>query len=277
MKPSLLLIFFWISLLLLIGTGCNTVFPQSLPPAITQENPTGTSLPTSSSTPVLPTITSTPTPNPSPTRTKTVTPSPTETITPTVTPSPVPTYTKLRAKVIIEQAVCHYGPGAPYLYKYGVYKGSNIEVLRRVIGSNYVEIQAIGGSNRCWVRADYLEFKGDWQTLEPVSAWEVKLPISPYYPSPGGITARREGNEVIVSWNPLLLRAGDDSEQTPYIVEAWVCIKGQMVFKPVGTYQTSVRIPDEPGCSEPSYATFIAAEKHGYTPRVEIPIPPQSP
>ncbi|BAJ63290.1 hypothetical protein [Anaerolinea thermophila] len=256
---------------IILFTGCHA---QGVTPVLqVSETPTLTS------TPNPPTSTHTPTVTASPSATPTVTPSPSATVTatPTFTPSPIPTYTKLRAKVIIDQAVCHYGPGAPYLYKYGVYKGSNIEVLRRVIGSNYVEIQAIGGSNRCWVRADYLEFKGDWLTLEPVSAWDVKLPISPYYPSPGGVTAKREGNEIIVSWNPLLLRAGDDSEQTPYIIEAWICVHGEMIFKPFGTYQTSVRIPDEPGCSEASYATFIAAEKHGYTPRVEVPIPPHTP
>ena len=230
--------------------------------------------PTVSSTPV-PSATMTPEP------TFTLTPSPTLTITPTAIPTltdtptatPIPTYVKLRGKVIIDQAVCHYGPGAPYLYKYGVYKDSNLEILRRVEGGNYIEIQAIGGNNPCWVRIDYLDIKGDPADLEPVSAWDVKLPYSPYYAPPSGVSARRDGDQVTVFWHPLILRAGDDFEQVPYIVEAWVCQDGQMVFVPASTYQTAAEIVDEPGCSGTSHATFIAAEKHGYTRRVEVPWP----
>jgi hypothetical protein len=175
--------------------------------------------------------------------------------------------------VTIQQAVCHYGPGAPYLYKYGVYQGSNLELLRRVEGGNYVEIQAIGGNNPCWVRVDYFEIKGSWLDLQPVRFDQIKLPITPYYASPGGVSARRDGSTVTVFWNPLGLNAGDSSEQTPYIVEAWVCQGGTNIFVPTGTDQTAVRIVDEAGCAEPSYAYFIAAEKHGYTPRVKVPWP----
>jgi hypothetical protein len=180
---------------------------------------------------------------------------------------------KLRGKVIIDQAVCHYGPGAPYLYKYGVYKDSNLEILRRETLSNYIEVQAIGGSNPCWVRTDYFEIKGDLASVEPVSADEVKLPLSPYYPPLTGVSARRDGDSVTVFWNALGLRAGDDSEQTPYIVEAWVCQNQQMVFIPAGTGQTALKITDEPGCAEPSHGYVIAAEKHGYTRRVAVPWP----
>ncbi|MBE0697527.1 MAG: hypothetical protein IH586_11455 [Anaerolineaceae bacterium] len=201
--------------------------------------------------------------------TATSTPVPTQT--PTATP--IPTYIKLRGEVIIEQAICHYGPGAPYLYKYGVYKGSNLEIIRRLEGGNYLEIQAIGGNNPCWVRMDYFKIKGDLASVQPVHIDDVRLPISPYYASPGGVSARRDGNVVTVFWNPLVLRAGDDSEQTPYIVEAWVCQAGQMVFVPTGTFQVAVKVTDEPGCTSPSHAWFIAAEKHGYTRRVGVPWP----
>lgn len=213
-----------------------------------------------------------------PISTATAAPSPTVTAAPTATatipPTAVPTYVeKLRGKVIVDQAVCHYGPGAPYLYKYGVYRDSNLELLRRSEGGNYVEIQAIGGNNPCWVRVDYFEIKGDWLDLQPVRFDAVRIPISPYYASPGGASARRDGNEVTVFWNALNLRAGDDSLQTPYIVEAWVCQNGQNVFVPAGSWGGAVTIVDEPGCAEPSYGYFIAAEKHGYTGRVAVPWP----
>ncbi|MDX9865946.1 MAG: hypothetical protein RBT34_14180 [Anaerolineaceae bacterium] len=229
----------------------------------------------------LPTETPLPSSTPEPTSTATVTatliPMPTETPTPTptLTPTftPVPTYVVLRGKVIIAQAVCHYGPGKPYLYKYGVYEGSNLEIISRVVGSNYVEIQAIGGNNPCWVREDYFEIKGDLKDVKPVNAEDVALPWSPYYGPVAVLSAERNGNEVTVAWSPLVLRAGDDSEQVPYILEAWVCRDGEFIFDPVGSYLTKVTIIDEPGCEETSRARVVAAEKHGYTRPVEVPWP----
>lgn len=209
----------------------------------------------------------------------TETPQPTRTVTPTLVPtrtptaSVEPTYQVLRGKVIIAQAVCHYGPGKPYLYKYGVYEGSNLEIISRVVGSNYVEVQAIGGNNPCWVREDYFEIKGDVNTLKPVHAEDFELPWSPYYGPVSVNTVERQGDEVRVSWSPLILRAGDDSEQVPYILEAWVCRDGEFIFEPIGSWQPWATVVDEPGCAERSHARVVAAEKHGYTRPVEVPWP----
>ncbi len=238
--------------------------PQAVQPITAVET-----TPTSTPQTLTPTLTLLPSISPSPSSTSTITP----TFTPIFTATSQPTYVKLRGKVTIAQAVCHYGPGAPYLYKYGVYAGSNLEIIRRVEGGNYIEIQAIGGNNPCWVRADYLDIRGDVNELQPVHPFEVKLPISPYYAPPAWVRAERNGDEVTVTWAALNLRAGDDSEQTPYIVEAWVCQGGQMVFQPVGSYWTQVTLRDEAGCGEVSRARLIAAEKHGYTRPLEIEWP----
>lgn len=204
--------------------------------------------------------------------TATITVAPTETITETA--APTATFTKLRGEVIIDQAVCHYGPGAPYLYKYGVYKGSNLEIIARDEPGVYVEIQAIGGNNPCWVKAEYLDIKGSLESLELIPAEEVPLPWSPYYAPPSAVSARRDGNQVTVFWSPLQLRPGDDSEQVPYVIEAWVCQNGKVTFTPLGAYETALKITDEAGCIEPSHGRLLAAEKHGYTRPLIIPWPP---
>jgi hypothetical protein len=229
--------------------------------------PTDTAMATS-------TITEIPTSTPTASYTPTETPTLTETPTPTFTP--IPTYVVLRGKVIIDQAVCHYGPGAPYLYKYGVYKDSNMEIVgRESTTGEYIEVQAIGGDNRCWVKAEYYDIQGDIKMVQPVDAETYPHPQSPYYGPLTGVSAVRSGDQVTVSWNALVLRAGDDSLQTPYIVEAWVCQNGQFIFVPAGSWTTSVTILDEPGCSQSSHARVIAAEKHGYTNWVAVPWPPQ--
>lgn len=254
-------------------SACGLTTPPAAtgtPPILTSATPA----PATATNTVVPKPTDTftftpPTQTLSPTPTATGTPSPTETSTAT----PVPTYVKLRGKVLVDQAVCHYGPGAPYLYKYGVYKGSNLEIIARAEPGEYIEIQAIGGNNPCWVNPKYMEIKGDLMTVQPIDPINAKLPMSPYYAPPTRYSAAREGNKVTVFWSPLVLRAGDNSEQIPYIVEAWVCKDGQIIFHPYGTYQFAVEVEDQPGCAAPSHARLIAAEKHGYTRPVEIPWP----
>lgn len=250
-------------------TACTLPgFPQpSAPPAAPSHTPS-LPPPASSTPPPAPTAAPTHTLTPQPTLTLTLTPAPTATFT------PIPTYVVLRGKVIVDQAVCHYGPGAPYLFKYAVIGGSNLEVISRVEGGDYLEVQAIGGNNPCWVNAKYMQVEGDLANVKPVPADQVKLPPSPYYAPPASVSATRQNDQVTVIWSPLALRPGDDSEQYPYILEAWLCQAGQTVFTPLGTYQTALAVADEPGCTQPSRARLLAAEKHGYTRPLEVPWPP---
>jgi len=115
-----------------------------------------------------------------------------------------------------------------------------------------------------------MDVKGEVLSVAPAF---IPLPPSPYYGPPTGVSAVREGNKVTVFWNPISLKAGDDSGQFPYVVEAWVCQHGRLTFTPLGTYQTAIEIIDEPGCSQPSHGQLRGAEKHGYTIPVEIPWP----
>jgi len=140
--------------------------------------------------------------------------------------------------------------------------------------STWVFVQAIGGNNPCWVNAKFMQIKGDVMSVAPIDPEDVLLPQSPYYSPPPGVSSTRNGNEVSIFWNGITLRAGDDSEQYPYLIEVWVCQAGQLVFTPIGSNFTAVTIADDPGCSEPSHGRVYAVEKHGYTKWVEIPWPP---
>jgi hypothetical protein len=83
----------------------------------------------------------------------------------------------------------------------------------------------------------------------------------------------RDGSMVIISWNSLQLRAGDDSLQYPYLVEAWLCQDGQVSFFPIGSWDTILTVQDDPGCDEASHARVYGVEKHGYTAWVNVPWP----
>jgi hypothetical protein len=212
----------------------------------------------------------------------TPTDAPTERAFPTPTPTPTHTstpqhmsYAVLRGKVIVDGRLsCRFGPGPMYLYKFSFAGGASIEIVGRMEYSRWVLVRAIGGTNRCWVNggARFLEIEGDLMSVRPVDP-HIVLARSPYYGAMGGVGALRNGNVVTVRWGGITLRAGDDSEQTPYVVEAWVCRNGEFVFSPVGSYGFSAEIIDEPGCSEQSHARVAAAEKHGYTPWVDLDWP----
>jgi hypothetical protein len=221
-------------------------------------------------TPTKPTDTATLLP---PSETATSTPNTTPTPTPSATPTPTiqPTYAFLRANVIPERLSCRFGPGVMYLFEFSVY--GKIEVIGRMEGSSWVLVRAIGGKNSCWVNGDYLELLGEKAVLEPKDP-HVVLPWSPYYGPLTGVSAVREGDTVTVFWDPLYLRAGDDSLQVPYVVEAWVCQDGEFVFSPVGAYVLAAEVRDEPGCEEESHGRVFAAEKHGYTQWIKIKWPP---
>jgi len=248
--------------LMFTAAACNLVsaFTQSTvePVATTTSTPVVTQTAV-----ILPTATA----SPSPTRLPTATPVPTQT--PTLTPTPIPTYTVLRGQVLV-RSNCRYGPGAVYLYKYGLVPGSNLDVIGRTDQGSWILVQAIGGNNPCWVKASLMEVKGDVMNVQPTY---IPLPPSPYYRPPSGVSAVRDGDEVTISWNPISLRAGDDQASPSYVVEAWVCVAGKLVFTPFGSYVPVVSVQDQPGCSEPSHARLFAAEKHGYTRPVEVPWP----
>ena len=159
-----------------------------------------------------------------------------------------------------------------YLYKYGLVGESNLEVIGRNQAGTWIMIQAIGGSNPCWVKADLLELTGDVMALEPQDPHEI-MAWSPYYAPLTGVWAARDGDIVTVSWDPLVLRAGDDAEQVPYVLEAWVCQDGELVFSPVGSYTEAASVTDEAGCEEESHGRVMGAEKHGYTKPVWVPWP----
>lgn len=218
------------------------------------------------------TPTASPTPSPAPSFTPTPTLTPTETLTPT--PTPIPTFVILRGTVL-ELSNCRYGPGQPYLYKYGLLKGNRMEIFGRNDAGTWVYVRAIGGHNPCWVKASLLSITGDVMSVEPVYPDKAPLPKSPYYPPLTGVKATRSGDQVRITWTGVTLRAGDEESPTSplYLVEVWTCHGGQIVFTPIGAYDNVAYVNDESGCSTSSHGRVFLSEKHGYAGPTEIPWP----
>ncbi len=168
---------------------------------------------------------------------------------------------------------CFYGPSKTYLYKYGLLKGNRLDIIGYMADTGYIEVQAIGGSNPCWMNLEWMDVQGDINLVQPIDPLTIKLPQSPYYGALTWVKATRTGNDVTVTWEELGMSPGDDSEQEPYLIEAWVCRDGKLIFVPIGAYYTEATIKDEPGCSEASFGRVYGVEKHGYTKPREIPWP----
>jgi hypothetical protein len=187
--------------------------------------------------------------------------------------TPVPTYQILRGHVNQEHVSCFYGPSKTYLYKYGLLKGNHLEIIGYIADTGYIEVRAIKGKNPCWMNLKWMDVEGDINSVQPIDPLDVRLPQSPYYAALPWAKATRNGNEVDVTWDYLELRAGDSSEQEPYLLEAWVCQAGKLTFIPLGLYDNVATLVDEPGCEQPSFARVYGVEKHGYTRPLEIDWP----
>jgi hypothetical protein len=216
-------------------------------------------------------VTNTPTPTLDQTSTPTLTP------TRTRIPSPTPTWEPPQVE-ILEHVSCMYGPSSAYLYKYGL----NASVWMRAVGRNedgsWLAVKAPNDadSNACWIETAQAKFlSGDIKDL-PV-LW-IALPYSVLYLPPTKVNAKRAGDVITISWQPVWMTEDD---YRGYLVEAWVCQGGKQVFVPI-KYETtfddnsstiSVEVTDQPGCDVPSRARLYTVEKHGYTNYVMVPWP----
>lgn len=237
--------------------------------ACTAENAPASSTPQPASTSTNISSTATFTLSPIPTLTSTFTPSPAD----TPTQTSVPAVKSLKAKVIAEKLSCRYGPGALYLYLYALNGTANIKLIGRTDANNWVWVD---GTNKCWVRADFLEIAGDPKSL-PIVYPGLKLPVSPYYPGPSWAKATRDGNQVEITWEAVPISPGkyENELMQQYLIEVWRCENGEIIFETLGTNFPVIRVEnDETGCNIPSHGRVFVQEKHGYGGPVEVPWPP---
>jgi hypothetical protein len=212
------------------------------------------------------TATHTPSPSATPTKTRTPTETPTPTITqpPTITPTPTFSFPTITVKM---QANCRYGPGVAYLYAHGMYTGDTGIVWGRNAAGTWLWIQPDNIEYQCWIAASVVDVQGDIFT---VAVARVRLPQSTLYGPPQGVTAVRNEDKVIVSWEAVPMTQDDDRG---YLIEATVCQDGNLVWVAVAVVGTSYEFTDEQSCDSPSSGLLYTVEKHGYTEPAAIPWP----
>lgn len=194
--------------------------------------------------------------------------------TPTSAPTMPPAVSSLKATVSAELLSCRYGPGAAYLFLYGLRIGANIKLIGRTDGTNW-NWAYVDGANKCWVNAKFIQMQGDILSLPIVYPGTARLPVSPYYPPTTVLHTARRGDKVTIDWLDIPLRPGDEEDERMlhYIVEAWHCEGGRFLFEPMATDGTRITLTDDPGCALPSHGRIFVQEKHGFAGPTEIPWP----
>ena len=248
--------------------------------AAPEPTPTNSPVPSRTST-AIPTATPTITQTAAPTHTPTVTYTPTPQYTPSITPTPshtptpslVPTFAPIAAKVLV-QSNCRYGPGAAYLYEWGLFPDVRVDIVGRNDIGTWAYVEPWTYFDRCWVNSEFLEIRGDLRDAPP---YYSRLPFGELYNPPTNVRASRNGDEVVIAWDPVWMTTDDDRG---YLIETWLCRDGQLLFTPLQTRQyqeTTITVQDETGCQLPSGGRVYTAEKHGYTQWILVVWPAHEP
>ncbi|MGE5249952.1 MAG: hypothetical protein ACM3QS_07020 [Bacteroidota bacterium] len=201
------------------------------------------------------------------------TPPPTESFTASPPTQPPVQVSSLRG-TINQLANCRYGPGAPYLYKYGIKKTARMEVIGRDADGNWLKIQAIGGHNPCWINADLIDVEGDVMQVADAYPSTNGLPISPFFEKIAITSISRDGGTVTVQWAEHTIRSDlVQPDAVEYIVEVWTCMDGKPGFYALGTNDTSASFQIDESCGAASHADVIGQDKEGFSPPAVIDLP----
>ncbi|MFC2064097.1 hypothetical protein ACFLXB_03260 [Chloroflexota bacterium] len=234
------------------GTPTGIVVTSSMSHAV---NPTNTSVPTSTST-VQDTSTT------SPTVTKTETPSPTPTITASITLTSTPEGV---TAIALDNTNCRLGPASVYMFAASFPKGDKAQVNAKNYAGTWLYIQLEEYSFQCWVAASSSTISGD---LNQLPYGPNDPPINQSVTSASGVTAARNGDMVLISWNP-----APSALDLHYLISAQVC-NGSYVLPVIDkTTSTSYTLQDLTGCSTTSSAMVYVVNKLGYSTPVTVPWP----
>jgi hypothetical protein len=243
------------------------------------------------------------TPTSTSTLTQTASPSAAATLTtaPTLTLTPSPTFA-IQSKIVVNDlapAPCFYGPSNVYLNK-GTRRiaGNEVDLLGRIETDKGIWVHnrfsppRTDASDPCWMDSKYLDITEEQlmsvPPVDPSNPNEYKLPIDYFSTTilkdPVVTGVNRTGDTVTVSWEFFDVGEGQYPNHNEnfyrYLIEAWLCKDGKIVFSPSGwgPYGPEVtdgvwvtaQLQDESACTEPSHARIYLAWAHGYAGPAEI-------
>ena len=209
------------------------------------------------------------TPTPTVTTTSTISLTPTITSTFTITPTSTPELPKV---TVNKQAHCRYGPHVAFLHAADLYQGDVGYVRGRYEYSSWMYVKFDKLKYSCWVAPSVVDVVGE---VSAVPYFNLDLQSIGYnnYGPPRNVTAIRNGCEVTVSWEQVIMQADDDRG---YLILAFVCQNGAYLwwaYSYPDQFTTSYTVLDEAGCPLPSEGLLYTVEKHGFSEPAVIPWP----
>ncbi len=170
------------------------------------------------------------------------------------------------ATVMVAQAFCRYGPGTAYLYSHGLSAGDTALIDGRNASGTWLWLKPFNLDRHCWAAASVVEVSGN-QSVPVVTS---SLPFTNDYGPPKGVQAKRDGDEVTVTWQMVPMTV-DDSRG--YLLEVFLCRNGLLLFTPVQTNDNHYVFTDETGCAQASSGLLYTVGVYGYSSPVQIPWP----
>ena len=215
------------------------------------------------------------TPSPTPIATDTPLSTPTDSYTPTNTPIPEPA-----AVTVLIHTQCLYGPDPAYMSKYEILADSQQVVIGRNQDGSWLYVEGSDHKDPCWVKAQIVRVDKGSIAGMPLTD-PVLAPYSSLYTPPQAVSVNRVDSAVTIFWLPIPM---SETDYEGYLIEAWVCQSGQLVFTPTGfvplfsknndtNFMAAVKITDEAGCDQPSTARIYSVSKQGYSNYKTINLP----
>jgi hypothetical protein len=199
-------------------------------------------------------------------------PAPTET--PTLTPGPQLTQfspTTTLTVTVKAQAYCRFGPNTVYAARFGVRTGKVLVANGRDATGQWLLLATEPGRKKsCWVNIIALDVQGDINTL---AIAPVELPFTANYPPPPNVAARRNVDQVTISWGDVPVSYKVVYLDSHYFLELWLCNAGQLTYTLLGTNDLTVTVIDQTGCTEASHGLLYTTTKEGYSQPATIPWP----
>jgi len=171
-----------------------------------------------------------------------------------------------------KQAHCRYGPSVAYLHAADLNQGDTGTVRGRYIYSKWLYIKFDKLKYFCWVAPSVVDVVGDISTVAYTELHLQSIGSNQYGP-PRGVTAVRDGNKVIISWDRMEMTKDKDRG---YLLELFVCQDTYLLWwtdSYPDQYSTSYTVKDEEGCAQPSSGKIYTVEKHGFSEPAIIPWP----
>ena len=131
---------------------------------------------------------------------------------------------------MLEQASCRYSPGSAFLFEWGLYPGDYVRIININVDGSWVFVKPRSYNNECWLKRGLLQTSGDVDSLEE---YYSPLPQGYLYKPPNYVRATRNGNEVLVEWEPVRMTEDDDRG---YLIEVWVCQNGNYIFLTINIF-----------------------------------------